>query len=183
MGSVIPITKIGLFNDSLIFKIGIPTYISGKTISILTWCPDLQHQTDGLVQERCNSIANALELCLSCTKPSKQAHYNDIIMSAIASLITSLTIVYSTVCSGADQRKHQSSASLAFVRGIHRWLGKFLHKGPVTRKMFPFDDIIMLLWLPSMSKEISQPRWPKAVYHKHNQNIIIISSTTHVLVL
>ena len=41
-------------------------------------------------------------------------------MGAIASQITSLTIVYSTVHSDADQRKHQSSASLAFVRGIHR---------------------------------------------------------------
>ena len=48
-------------------------------------------------------------------------HYNDVIMSKMASQITSLTIVYSTVYSGADQRKHQSSASLAFVRGIYRW--------------------------------------------------------------
>ena len=57
-------------------------------------------------------------------------HYDDIIMGAIASQITSLTIVYSTVYSGADQSKHQSSASLAFVWGIHR-------------EMFPFDDVIM----------------------------------------
>ena len=48
------------------------------------------------------------------------AHYGDVIMGAIASQITSLTIVYSTVYSDADQRKHQSAASLAFVRGIHR---------------------------------------------------------------
>ena len=47
-------------------------------------------------------------------------HYNDVIMGAIASQITSLTIVYSTVYSGADQSKHQSSASLAFARGNHR---------------------------------------------------------------
>ena len=66
-------------------------------------------------------------------------------MGAIASQITSLTIVYSTVYSGADQRKHQSSASLAFVRGICRGLVNSLHKWPVTRKMFPFDDIIMKL--------------------------------------
>ena len=64
-------------------------------------------------------------------------------MGAITSQITSLTIVYSTVDSGADQRKHQSSASLDFVRGIHRWPMNSLHKGPVTRKMFPFDDVIM----------------------------------------
>ena len=51
--------------------------------------------------------------------------------------------VYSTVYSGADQRKHQSSASLAIVRGIHRWPVNSLHKGPGTRKMFTFDDVIM----------------------------------------
>ena len=70
-------------------------------------------------------------------------HYNDVIMSAIASLITSLTVVYSTDYSGADQRKQQSSASLAFVRGIQRWRVNSPHKGPVTGKMFPFDDLIM----------------------------------------
>ena len=64
-------------------------------------------------------------------------------MSPMASQITSLTIVYSTVYSGADQRKHQSSASLAFVRGIHRWPVNSPHKGPMTRKMFPFNDVIM----------------------------------------
>ena len=70
-------------------------------------------------------------------------HYGDVIMGAIASQITSLTIVYSTVYSDADQRKHQNSASLAFVLGIHRWPVNSPHKGPVTRKMFPFDDVIM----------------------------------------
>ena len=64
-------------------------------------------------------------------------------MGAIASQITSLTIVYSTVYSDADQRKNQSSASLAFVRGIHRGPVNSPHKWPVTRKMFPFDDVIM----------------------------------------
>ena len=71
-------------------------------------------------------------------------HYSDVIMGAIASQITSLTIVYSTVYSGADQRKHQSSASPVFVRGIHRWPGNSPHKGPVTRKIFLFDDVIMI---------------------------------------
>ena len=70
-------------------------------------------------------------------------HYNDVIMGMIASQITSLTIVYSTVYSDADQRKYQSSASLAFVRGIHRRPVNSLHKWPVTWKMFPFDDVIM----------------------------------------
>ena len=40
-------------------------------------------------------------------------------------------------------KKYQSSASLAFVRGIHRWPVNFPHKGPVTRKIFPFDDVVM----------------------------------------
>ena len=52
-------------------------------------------------------------------------HYNDVIMSAMASQITSLTIVYSIVYSDADQRKHQSSASLAFVRGNSPVTGEF----------------------------------------------------------
>ena len=56
-------------------------------------------------------------------------HYCNVIMSAIASQFTGVSMVCSTVCSGADQRKHQSSASLAFVGGIH--------KEPVTRRMFP----------------------------------------------
>ena len=70
-------------------------------------------------------------------------HYSDVIMSAMASQINSVPIVCSTVCSGADQRKHQSSASLAFVRVIHRWSVDSPDKGPITRKMFPFDNVIM----------------------------------------
>ena len=77
-------------------------------------------------------------------------------MGAKAFQITSLKIVYSTVYSSVDHRKHQSSASLAFVRGIHRWPMNSPHKWPVTRKMFPFDDVIMnlktLLWLHFISK-------------------------------
>ena len=70
-------------------------------------------------------------------------HYNDVMRGTIASQITSIAIVYSTVYSDADQRKHQSSASLAFMRGIHRGAVNSPHKWPVTRKMFPFDDVIM----------------------------------------
>ena len=70
-------------------------------------------------------------------------HYFDVIMGEVASQITSLAIVYSTVYSDADQRKHQSSASLAFVWGSHRGPVNSPHKWPVTRKMFPFDDVIM----------------------------------------
>ena len=63
-------------------------------------------------------------------------------MGAIASQITCLANVYSTVYSGADQWKYKSS--LVFVRGIHRRPVNSPHKGPVTRKMFPFDDVIMV---------------------------------------
>ena len=70
-------------------------------------------------------------------------HYYDVIMGAMAYQITSLTIVYSIVHSGTDQRTHQSSASVAFVRGIHRWPVNSPRKWPVTRKMFQFDDVIM----------------------------------------
>ena len=80
-------------------------------------------------------------------------HYNDVIMSTMASQITSLTIVYSTVYSDGDQRKHQSSASLAFVRGIHQWPVNSPHKWPVTRKMSPFDDVIMS-WSSDITSEI-----------------------------
>ena len=68
-------------------------------------------------------------------------HYDDVIMSAIASQITSLTIVYSTVYSGADQRKHQSVTGLCV--GNSPGPVNSPHKGPVTWKMFPFDDVIM----------------------------------------
>ena len=66
-----------------------------------------------------------------------------IIIGAMASQITSLTIAYSTVYPGTDRRKHQSSASLASVRGIHRSPVNSPHKGPVTQEMSPVDDVIM----------------------------------------
>ena len=79
-------------------------------------------------------------------------HYSTVIMGAMASQITGVPIVYSTVCSGADHRKHLNSASLAFVRGIHRWLVNSPHKWPVTRKMFPSDDVIILSPFPHSCK-------------------------------
>ena len=74
-----------------------------------------------------------------------QLHYSDVIMDEILSQINGLTIVYSTVYSGADQRKHQSFASLAFVEGIHRWPVNSPHKGPITRKIFSFGDVVMYI--------------------------------------
>ena len=96
-------------------------------------------------------------------------HYNDIIMNAMVTQITSLTIVYSTVYSGADQRKYQSSASRAFVRGIHRLPVNPPHKWPVTWKMLPFDDITMIMHL-----------W----YHIHASHIyhIILEKITGIFI-
>ena len=65
-------------------------------------------------------------------------------MSTMASQITGVSVVYPIVYSCPDQRKLQSPASLTFVRGIHRGPVNPPHKGPVTRKMFPLDDVIML---------------------------------------
>ena len=71
-------------------------------------------------------------------------HHSDVIMRTMTSQIMCLTLVYSTVYSDTDQRKHQSSESLAFVWGIHRWLVNYSHKGPITQKLFPLDDVIIL---------------------------------------
>ena len=84
---------------------------------------------------------------------------HDVIMSSLAFQITSLTIVYSPVNSDTDPRKHQSSSSLTFVRGIHRWPVNFPRKGPVTRKMFSFCDVIMI------TKEVT-----KFPYCKQNES-------------
>ena len=70
-------------------------------------------------------------------------HYSDVITSAMASQTTGVSIVYSTVCSGIDQRKHQSYVSLAFVRGMQHWPMISLHKGTVAWKMLSFHDVIM----------------------------------------
>ena len=113
-------------------------------------------------------------------------HHNDVKMGAMASQINSLTIVYSTVYSDTDQRKHQSSASLAFVRGIHRWPVNSPHKWPVARKMFPFDDVIMIkLFIsycngsrtPKMTrscgdKAIALPK-NKSISHYYTRDIIV----------
>ena len=79
-------------------------------------------------------------------------------MDAIAAQITSLTIVYSIVYSDVDQRKHQSSASLTFVWGIHRGPVNPPHKWPVTRKVFPFDDVIMIGG-PYMDQTVREQVW------------------------
>ena len=99
---------------------------------------------------------------------SVQYHYRDVIMSTMASQITSVSIVYSTVCTGPDQRKHQRSVSLAFVRGIHQWPVNSLHKGPVTRKIFPYDDVIMSYNIPALT-------WPHLVPTSHASTSDVIN--------
>ena len=66
-------------------------------------------------------------------------------MSAMASEITSLTIVYSTTYSRRRSKKTSKLRVTGLVRRIHWWLVNSPHKGPVTRKMFPIDDVIMLM--------------------------------------
>ena len=87
-------------------------------------------------QSTTSFLINYNRLCNTGPQHFISKLYNDVIMGAIASQITSLTIVFSTVYSDADQRKHKSSASLAFVHGIHRGPVNSPHKWPVTRKCF-----------------------------------------------
>ena len=87
----------------------------------------------------------------------RSSHYCDVIMCAMASQITSLTVVYSTVYSGPAQRKHQSSASLAVLRGIHRSPVNFPSQMASYAEMFPFDDVIM-------------PQWNTKAFIVHRQN-------------
>ena len=120
----------------------------------------------------CCCVSNAIESYLK--KKTKKKRYDDVTMSLMASQITSRTIVDSTVYSGADQRKHQSSTSLAFVRGIHRGPVNSPHKWPVTRKMFPFDDVIMNnmanwnIWLETIWK------WPSMLNDLDSGNAAMI---------
>ena len=94
-----------------------------------------------------HSGRNWYSLCFFSLSPGEYVYlqYNDVIMSAMPSQISSLIFVYSTVYSGAYQRKHQSFASLAFVRGIHRWPVNSLHKRPVTRKILLLGMVIATL--------------------------------------
>ena len=109
-------------------------------------CPDVSEVTltnwPVPNNSKTNSVCNLWDVLYVKHLKKNLPHYNDVIMSAMASKITSLTIVYATVYSGADQ--HQSSVSLAFSRGIHRWPVNSLHKRPKMLKKFPFDDVIII---------------------------------------
>ena len=102
---------------------------------------------------------NAMRSISALSPPCGKGHYGDVTMGTIASQITSLVIVFSTVHLDTDQRKHQSSASLAFVWGIHRGPVNSPHKWPVTRKIFPFDDVIMMMSWHCHTFPIIGPLW------------------------
>ena len=133
--------------SEVFYKIGIcssPTpgflfpYMSGfiDTVAVLPYdCPGASEVI----------LNNMCELYITSLLAFASNHSNDVIMGAITSQITSLTIVYSTVYSGTYQRKYKSCASLAFVRGIHRGPVNSPHKWLVTREMFPFDDVIIMI--------------------------------------
>ena len=131
---------------------GCPVNNKSLLVQTMAWCrtgaKPLSEPNDGLVYWRIPTWLGLRAFnWLLRTKHhhTSHLHYNDVIMGAISSQITSPTVVFSTVYSDANQRKHQSSASLAFVWGIHRGSVNSPHKWPVTRKMFPFDDVIMEL--------------------------------------
>ena len=96
-------------------------------------------------------------------------HYNDVIMNALASQITSLTIVYSPAYLDADQRKHKAPRHWPLCG---EFTGNSPHKRPVTRKMFPFDDVIMVWtgtsWRHRWHQLFTKVLWP------HNWNLMII---------
>ena len=112
------------------------------SLQLSTSCLDIFIAEDGhttlLIIQMCLTFV-MLNLChmhfVTFRSIEMALHYDDVLMIAMASQITSHTIVNSTVYSGIDERK-QSSASLVFVRGIHRWPLNSPHKGPVTLKMF-----------------------------------------------
>ena len=107
-------------------------------------------------------------------------HYNDVIMSAMESLITIVPIGYSTVFSAADQWKHQSSVLLTSVWGIHWWPVNCPHKGQVTRKMFPFDFETILFWLWRLSF-VMMTRDSMYLSCKTHFSTILIISTPQVV--
>ena len=85
------------------------------------------------------SLGSGCTVTSSTVINKERRHFHncsDVIMNAMASQINSVSIVCSIICSGAGQRKHQSFASLAFVRGIHWRPVDASHKGPVTGKCF-----------------------------------------------
>ena len=88
-------------------------------------------------------------------------YYNDVIMSATASQITGVLIFCSVVCTGTDQRKHRKLRVTGLCERNSPVTGEFPTQRPVTRKMFPFDDVIRkFTWPLFFHKEGFQPHVP-----------------------
>ena len=113
------------------------------------------------MQKWCLCALVGLDTSINCKPTPKPLYWCHNERDGISTWTTCVSIVCTTVCSGADQRKYQSSAPLDFVRGIHRWPVNSPHKGPVTRKIFPYDGIIMTI---SISY---QPFWCWTPRHSH----------------
>ena len=108
------------------------------SLHIVPWCPTDKTILTRLTTQVGTGSHNSLVLNRrgGCGWFPRPYHYIDVIMTTMAPQITSLTVVYSTIYSDADQRKHQSSALLAFVWGIHRdrWIPRT--KGQLRGKCF-----------------------------------------------
>ena len=89
--------------------------------------------------------------------------YNDVIMSAMASQITDVSFVCLTVCSGADQRRHQSSASLTFLRGIHRWTVDSPHKASNVENVFIWWRHHGRLWRHQATMSFNMHVFPRKI--------------------
>ena len=148
-----PVTKPKSVRERYVLRICAPEYDVTRTRSRFTWSKtsltiSLQMVYTGRrnrIDDRPLSRPMITKLTDACA-----------IAVTIASQITSLSIVYSTIYSDTDERKYLSSASLAFVRGIYRGPVNCPHKWPVTQKMFPFDDVIMASAVPVNFRTI---RW------------------------
>ena len=122
---------------------------------------------NGKMSNQANTTTNNIRNSKSITaKPANESNrgsiqYSDVIISTVASLITGVSIVYSTICSRANQRKHQSSVLLAFVRIIHRWPVNSPHKGNAVSvsKWWRHHERITDEFLPIVACTFSDLSW------------------------
>ena len=134
-------------------------YLFSKYVNALRFGVAWVRQETGLVTISSNTGALLIQSCPNAKHYSITIwcnHYNDVTTGAMASQITSLTVVYSTVCSGRSKKTSKLRVT-GLCAGISLGTGEFPHKWPVTRKMFPFDDVIMLslcMQVPSRAREV-----------------------------
>ena len=119
-------------------------------------------------QNKAKTVYDSLPACGSCT------HYIDVIMRAMASQITGVTIVY--VAFIHAQIKENIKARRywpLFVRWIHRWAINYSHKEPLTRKMFPFDNVIMNSYLHSVDVHPTRRYLIISITHTHYMYVVL----------